>query len=548
MTSNVILSSQLDENDIFTSSSNLDCVSAAIQEESLDLNLTDEESDWEAFSSPSSFKRKIESSLETSFSDSTSVGSQDLFDNCSTDMLKVQKLETSDDQGFSSAVCKSQPLSISCRTASSQDFQFSSSLTCSASVPVVDSDVDTSHEKNLQHVVCEAEALFSKTANNYRYRNLDFDCKKTTVYNLIACVIISHPIREIWCASKKCWQTMGALSLGDHTRKHIKLILWGKQCHHVLSQCSGNMIYINQVQVKSKYGELILGLASESKIITMCSALSVKTLVTSQSKLDQLKNLVQINLDWFTADYSVLCRSPMKEILPLSCGEVEFHDLRNLHCGKMVHIAVRIASVDLNYCEKSKNTPCVVSVFSDTKPDFCIRLYLNGSSRQWMPLLRKYYDRQWEIRYVTSCLSDHDNVELHTTVYSSAECNYDDSLMNLNNILSRNIPSVTSYDQLISLVKSQKSTQVSLCNISICSVCVNSLHFQQSINRSALTIMKIKRKLAAFLNKSNSRALLYSLNCCYEISNAIFTVWSSYDDFLTLLGISSLKSLHYQVN
>ena len=559
MTSDIILSSQLEKTEEFSFSSSLvlEYFSSVSQEESFSLTLTEEESDWESLSVSSSVEKKPNSISETDCSDSTSVGSQDLFERCSFDLFEVREnsgktsgsvpsvfqILSQNSQGFASED-KAASLSVKCHTACSQDFYYPESIQDGSDLPFSDAFATDASFPALFEVLC----LANKTGN-VGFQNLNFDIEKPVLQNLIVCVTMCYPVREIWCSSAKCWQAMGAILLGDHTNKYIKLVLWGKQCHFALSQCCGNIIYISHAQVKSSCGMIILGLTSESKLITLCSALSTKKVEVKckSNNEEHLKVCTQLNLDWFTSQHYALCSIPVKDILPLSNGEVLFCDLGDLVCGRVVHIAVKIASIDSKFSSKLKNVSCVVCVCSDSTPSLYRSLYLNGSSKQWIPLFQKYYNHTWEIRYVACCMTNND-IELHTTVFSEAEFNFDEKPSSCNTKLLESVPLVVSYNQLISIVRNQVSTQVILHNIYVCSICISSSQFRKTIDRNSSGKLELKQTIAAVLNKSNTRSLLYSINCRFKSSSPIVTLWSSYEDFLSFVRLSSLKSLHNQVS
>ena len=561
MTSDIIFSSQLVIDDERNAA--ITQYVSAVSDDTFTLALSEEESDWESSSNLCSSQCST-SNDESVLSPVCDIDEKDRRKNsceklevlpCSNDLFE-EKIITDDKKNKSNSCsslvpetveCTEEASAIKCQTVSSQHLDSPESLF--PNPLLLREEMQWTDCSNLSMDInwrgyTEVISLV-KQSSNPTLQDLAFQDDDSVLLNLTASVITCYPVREIWCKSQKRWQTMAALLLGDFNDKYIKLMLWGKQCHHALTQCSGNILYVDQVRGKLFCGELMLGLLHESTLVTICSAFSAaRCNYKDDETIDtKLQKSVNLNLDWFKTRHNALCVSPIKDILALTNGEVHFRSIAALHCGEMVHVTVRIASIQA--LNPAKNTPCIACVYNETNPGVFVNLYLNGSSRSWASLFKKFRNYMWEIRYVACCLSSlTDRVELQTTVFSAAACNYDEMPVPFM-ISKKPIPCVSSYLQLTSFLKSLVSVSVLLTQLTIQSICVESPAKLLTIKQTNFS--KAKQTFVTLINGNRVEALDFTLDCRFNTWEPHFTLKSSYEKILSVFGVSSLKTLNSQV-
>ena len=433
--SDIILSSQLDEeenHDTFFSA-----LSVFADNGVFSLTLSEEDSDWESdeiFACKDNCKKErnvVDYIFESNFSGSNYVciesasNSEDLFttegeaDTCRIDDSQSQfenhkeiLPSLTDKSSFTSPLLK-------CETAYTQEEYDSCSLQSSNSDQLLEDGCSNSDYSQIIGLV--------KSSETRDFSDLSAVDINLPIHNLIACVIICYPVREIWCKTRRCWESISTILIGDFSNKYYKIVLWGKQCEHSFSQRSGNLIFISNAHLKTFRTEVFLSLKCFSQIVTVCNLPSLQKMPTRRKCDVKMRffRLIERNYNWLTNRHTILCSSFVKDVLYSHSTQTRFQSFADLTPGEVVHLTVRLASMQCQ--SKSNNDPFVVCVYSKVFPGIYRNLYLNGSSRSWVHFFKKYFHHSWEIRSIACCLASFtDDVELHTTVFSSAECKFDE--------------------------------------------------------------------------------------------------------------------------
>ena len=422
-------------------------------------------------------------------------------------------------------------LSVTCQTAFSQEFEDTLSKSFSEA-----------YKSNWVQPVFDE--IFTCIADSEK-KISDLSFEKSTVihYNIVACIVTCYPVRELWCKSKSCWQTMANIILGDYNNQYFRLVLWNQQCQSALSQCVGNLVYINQIQVSSFRGEVIFGLKPKSKMVTVCS-LPVRNLNNFKQNIP-FQNFVKLNSDWFRTTHNALCSNVLRSTLRTHDCEVHLCRIFELDCGKIVHVKVRLASI--SNISRNKNISPIVCVYNEEKPNFYCKLYLNGSSRGWVSLFKKYRHHLWEIRYVACVLTSNERMELHTTVFSTAESAYGEQPISADLFSSSRVEfwTANSHKQVIELVSGGKSGRIRCNSVCFDFIRTSSTDRRLSVNKSSS--IKACQSWLEEVNKLADDSLIFELKCNFNRLLPSFVVQTTYDDLLQFLELQSLNPSHAQV-
>ncbi|XP_078485206.1 shieldin complex subunit 2-like [Ciona intestinalis] len=405
-----------------------------------------------------------------------------------------------------------------CITEYSQNFQHDSMLSLTQEQKL----------ENLRTAISRYHKLPHKSISDLE--NLEQAGPNDNCYvKLVACVLSIVPIHEIWVKSALAWKAKATVVLGHPSQqKPLKICLWGDFCKHALSLKVGDVVCIAGFKVKTFNNATVILLNRFSSFINFGSSMLIQ-------KQDQAITLPKQCAEWYLEKHGLECKVINK--LSVLDEQVEMvKDFESLIPGHVVHIQGK----PMAFKKATTQTETSFVCMRDKSGNLC-RLYLHGSATQWEKRVIKFSKYLWEFYNVACCSSSYDEkVGLHTSVFSSAQCLFEEE-ENLNEIEPQ-YPWVSSYKELEKFTTNNVTVCLNNVQILQCTLFISELTTITKLS----TESDYKQWLQSLLESCNTDSLNatkpLTLACQFVNDCTVFEVHMKQQTLFEILGFFHEKS------
>nr|XP_044993660.1 shieldin complex subunit 2 isoform X2 [Jaculus jaculus] len=270
---------------------------------------------------------------------------------------------------------------------------------------------------------------FKDTKKITSVRSCDSKCQK---YNCLLMVLTPCHVKEINIKSGPSSGSkvpLATITVIDQSEMKKKVVLWRTAAFWALTLFPGDIILLTDVAVHEDQwvGETVLQSTFTSQLLNLGNYSSVK----SEEYFNVVDSVVlQDLLSYVSSKYSYLQDLPQRQ--PQKVNTIEFAELEQLQPDKLVHAVLRVVDVTILteavYTYRGHKQRKVVVTVEQVQGQHYV-LVLWGPAIAWYPQLQRKKDCIWEFKNLfvqRNCILE--NLELHTTLWSSCECLFDDDV------------------------------------------------------------------------------------------------------------------------
>ncbi|XP_036905283.1 shieldin complex subunit 2 isoform X2 [Sturnira hondurensis] len=253
---------------------------------------------------------------------------------------------------------------------------------------------------------------------------------KSQKYNCLVMVLSPCHVKEINIKSgpnSGSKVPLATIVIIDQSEIKKKVFLWRTAAFWALTLFLGDIILLTDVIVHEGHwvGETILQSTFTSQLLNLGSYSSVQpeeySSIVSGVVLQDL-------LAYVSSKHSYLRDLPQRQ--PQKMSSIEFVELEQLQPDVLVHAVLRVVDTtvltEALYSYRGEKQRKVMLTVEQAKGQHYV-LVLWGHGAAWYPQLQRKKDYIWEFKYLfvqRNCILE--NLELHTTPWSSCECLFDD--------------------------------------------------------------------------------------------------------------------------
>nr|XP_053778051.1 shieldin complex subunit 2 isoform X2 [Desmodus rotundus] len=253
---------------------------------------------------------------------------------------------------------------------------------------------------------------------------------KSQKYNCLVMVLSPCHVKEINIKSgpnSGSKVPLATIVIIDQSEIKKKVFLWRTAAFWALTLFLGDIILLTDVIVHEGHwiGETILQSTFTSQLLNLGSYSSVQPEEYS-SIVDGV--VLQDLLAYVSSKHSYLRDLPQRQ--PQKMSSIEFVELEQLQPDVLVHAVLRVTDITILtealYSYRGEKQRKVMLTVEQAKGQHYV-LILWGRGAAWYPQLQRRKDYIWEFKYLfvqRNCILE--NLELHTTPWSSCECLFDD--------------------------------------------------------------------------------------------------------------------------
>nr|CAB3266057.1 shieldin complex subunit 2 [Phallusia mammillata] len=336
--------------------------------------------------------------------------------------------------------------------------------------------------------------------------------------NFIVSVVNRFPVKEIWLKSQACWIAVCVIMLMDYNGLSCRLTLWREKCKYSLNMCFGDILFLNKISVKQSFDDIVMCMTAESKMINLGCAKSLLQASLHGNLCEKFMCNVTKTAKSFLEHYPLCTHSMIRNFLcdgnPLTNVSNNLRDA--LHPGRSVNVTVYIMGVKQSKFTDKKG-PILIYVSNDATTVNLQPLLLHGSATQWVKKLRQFHIYKWHFTNLICC--DHQEtgrIEMHTTVFSSADCLFDSEPSKGG---SEVLLVATSFQELFYMAEHDCAETVLLNNLNVFSI--QSSLTGQHISRRKTSQKQREEWLTHF---SSNNLGIYNLRCYFENHRHTFKV------------------------
>ncbi|XP_054436455.1 shieldin complex subunit 2 [Pteronotus mesoamericanus] len=255
---------------------------------------------------------------------------------------------------------------------------------------------------------------------------------KSQKYNCLVMVLSPCHVKEINIKSgpnSGSKVPLATIVIIDQSEIKKEVFLWRTAAFWALTVFLGDIILLTDVTVFEDQwiGETILQSTFTSQLLNLGSYSSVQPEEYSSIVSDVV---LQDLLAYVSSKHSYLRDLPQKR--PQKMNSIEFVELEQLQPDMLVHAVLRIVDITILtealYSYRGQKQRKVMLTVEQAKGQQYV-LVLWGRGAAWYPQLQRKKDYIWEFKYLfvqRNCILE--NLELHTTPWSSCECLFDDDI------------------------------------------------------------------------------------------------------------------------
>nr|XP_048277496.1 shieldin complex subunit 2 isoform X3 [Myodes glareolus]XP_048277498.1 shieldin complex subunit 2 isoform X3 [Myodes glareolus] len=253
---------------------------------------------------------------------------------------------------------------------------------------------------------------------------------KSQKYNCLVMVLTPCHVKEINVKSgphSGSKVPLATIVVIDQSEMKRRVVLWRTAAFWALTVFPGDIILLTDVTVYEDQwvGETVLQSTFTSQLVNLGSYSHVRPEKYSNVVTDVI---LQDLLAYVSSKHSYLKDLPQRQRQKMST--VEFVELEQLQPDTLVHALLRIVDVtvltEALYSYRGQKQRKVVLTVEQVQGHHYV-LVLWGPGAAWYTQLQRKKDCIWEFKYLfvqRNCILE--NLELHTTLWSSCECLFDD--------------------------------------------------------------------------------------------------------------------------
>lgn len=260
-------------------------------------------------------------------------------------------------------------------------------------------------------------------------RNCD---SKSQKYNCLVMVLSPCHVKEISIKSgpnSGSKVPLATVVVIDQSEMKKKVFLWRTAAFWALTVFLGDVILLTDVTVYEDHwvGETVLQSTFTTQLLNLGSYSSVQPEEYSSLVSDVV---LQDLLAYVSSKHSYL--RDLRPRPPQEVSSVEFVALEQLQPGLLVHALLRVVDVtvltEAVYSYRGQKQRKVLLTVEQAQGQHYV-LVLWGRGAAWYPQLQRKKDYIWEFKYLFIQRNYIlENLELHTTPWSSCECLFDDDI------------------------------------------------------------------------------------------------------------------------
>ncbi|XP_031316866.1 shieldin complex subunit 2 isoform X1 [Camelus dromedarius] len=255
---------------------------------------------------------------------------------------------------------------------------------------------------------------------------------KSRKYNCLVMVLSPCHVKEINIKSgpnSGSKVPLATIVVIDQSGIKKKVFLWRAAAFWALTVFLGDIILLIDVTIHEDHwvGETVLQSTFTSQLLNLGSYSSVQPEEYSCMVSDVL---LQDLLAYVSSEHSYLRDLPQRK--PQKMNKIEFVELEQLQPDTLVHAVLRVVDITILtealYSYRGQKQRKVMLTVEQTQGQHYV-LVLWGPGAAWYPQLQRKKDYLWEFKYLfvqRNCILE--NLELHTTAWSSCECLFDDDV------------------------------------------------------------------------------------------------------------------------
>lgn len=260
-------------------------------------------------------------------------------------------------------------------------------------------------------------------------KNCDSENQK---YNCLVMVLSPCHVKEITIKSgpnSGSKVPLATIVVIDQSEIKKKVFLWRTAAFWALTLFLGDIILLTDVTIHEDHwvGEKILQSTFTSQLLNLGSYSSVQPEEYSSIVSDVV---LQDLLAYVASKHSYLRDLPPRQ--PQKMNRIEFVKLEQLQPDVLVHAVLRVVDITilteaLYSYRGQKQRKVMLTVEQAHGQHYALVLWGRGAA--WYPQLQRKKDYIWEFKYLfvqRNCILE--NLELHTTPWSSCECLFDDDI------------------------------------------------------------------------------------------------------------------------
>lgn len=253
---------------------------------------------------------------------------------------------------------------------------------------------------------------------------------KSQKYNCLVMVLTPCHVKEISVKSgphSGSKVPLATIVVIDQSEMKRRVVLWRTAAFWALTVFPGDIILLTDVTVYEDQwvGETVLQSTFTSQLVNLGSYSHVR-----HEKYSNVVTNVTLQdlLAYVSSKHSYLKDLPQRQRQKMST--VEFVELEQLQPDTLVHAVLRVVEVtvltEALYSYRGQKQRKVVLTVEQVQGHHYV-LVLWGPGAAWYTQLQRKKDCIWEFKYLfvqRNCILE--NLELHTTLWSSCECLFDD--------------------------------------------------------------------------------------------------------------------------
>ncbi|KAM6163763.1 LOW QUALITY PROTEIN: shieldin complex subunit 2 [Rhynchocyon petersi] len=301
---------------------------------------------------------------------------------------------------------------------------------------------------------------FKYTKKTTLIKNCDY---KSWKYNCLVLVLSPCHVKEVNIKSgpnSGSKVPLTAITVIDQSEIRKKVFMWRTTAFWALTAFPGDVILLTDVTVYEDQwaGERALQSTFSSQLLNLGHYSSVKpdeySSVFSTAVLQDL-------LAYVSLKHSCLSALPWR--WPRKASSIAFVELEHLQPETLVHAVLRVVDVtvlteELYSYRGQKQRKVVLTVEQVQGQHYMLVLW--GPGAAWYPQLQRKKDYIWEFKFLfvhRNCISE--NLDLHTTPWSSYECLFDDDIraIKFKAKFPKSVPSLVKMSDLATLLEEKCS-------------------------------------------------------------------------------------------
>lgn len=291
-------------------------------------------------------------------------------------------------------------------------------------------------------------------------KNCDSERQK---YNCLVMVLSPCHMKEINIKSgpnSGSKVPLATIVVTDQSEIKKKVFLWRTAAFWGLTVFLGDIILLTDVTIHEDHwiGETVLQSTFTSQLLNLGSYSSVQP----EEYSSMISNVVlQDLLAYVSSKHSYLRDLPQRH--PQKMSSIEFIELEQLQPDILVHAVLRVVDItvltEALYSYRGQKQRKVMLTVEQTQGQHYV-LVLWGPGAAWYPQLQRKKDYIWEFKYLfvqRNCILE--NLELHTTPWSSCECLFDDDIraITFKAKFQKNTPSLVKMSDLATHLEEKRS-------------------------------------------------------------------------------------------